>query len=137
MCIHNDATRHLWNSARYGWGMSLAVEPGELAGVARQHGPAAYVLTTGADQRPRVIHVAVGVAGDGSVSAVVGRSAAANAGDRPNVCVLWPPADDGFSLIADGTATVEGDPGPETRMTITVTSAVRHRPAVDVPKRLS
>ena len=109
--------------------MSLAVELSELAGVARQHGAAAYVLTTGADERPRVIHVAVGVADDGTVSAVVGRSAAANALARPNMCVLWPPADDGFSLIADGTAEVEGEPGPDTPMTIKVTSAVRHRPA--------
>jgi len=109
--------------------MSLAVEPGDLAGVAQQHGPAAYVLTTGADGRPRVIHVAVGVAADGTISAVVGRSAAANAMDRPNVSVLWPPAADGFSLIADGTATVDGEPGPDTRIAIAVTSAVRHRPA--------
>lgn len=87
------------------------------------------MLTTGADERPRVIHVAVAVAGDGTVSAVVGRSAAVNALDRPNVCVLWPPAADGFSLIADGIAEVEGEPGPETAITISVTSAVRHRPA--------
>lgn len=109
--------------------MSLAVEPTDLAGVAQKHGPAAYVLTTGADGRPRVIHVAVDVADDGTISAVVGRSAAANAIDRPNVCVLWPPAADGFSLIADGTAEVDGEPSPETHITITVTSAVRHRPA--------
>lgn len=109
--------------------MSLAVEPGDLGSVAQQHGPAAYVLTTGADGRPRVIHVAVAVAADGTVSAVVGRSAAANAVDLPNVCVLWPPAADGFSLIADGTATVESEPGPETQITIVTTSAVRHRPA--------
>lgn len=109
--------------------MSFAVEPTDLAGVARQHGAAAYVLTTGADQRPRVIHVAVDVADDGTISATVGRSAAASAIDRPNVCVLWPPAADGFSLIADGTATVKGEPGPDTQVTIAVTSAVRHRPA--------
>ena len=109
--------------------MSFAVEPGDLAGVAQQHGSATYVLTTGADNRPRVIHVVVEVADDGTISAVVGRSAAANAIDRPNVCVLWPPPADGFSLIADGTANVKGEPGPNTPVTITVTSAVRHRPA--------
>ncbi|MCQ3813377.1 MAG: hypothetical protein KTU85_03015 [Acidimicrobiia bacterium] len=109
--------------------MSIAVEPSDLAGVAQQHGPAAYVLTTGADGRPRVIHVAVDVADDGTISAVVGRSAAANAIDRPDVCVLWPAADDGFSLIADGKAIVEGQPGPDTPITVAVTSAVKHRPA--------
>ncbi len=87
------------------------------------------MLTTGADGRPRVIHVGVDVADDGTISAVVGRSAATNAGDRPNVCVLWPPAPDGFSLIADGAATVNGEPAPDTPITIIVTSAVRHRPA--------
>ena len=109
--------------------MSVSVESDELAGLARRHGGAAYVLTTGADERPRVIHVAVEVADDGTISAVVGRSAAANAAARPNVCVLWPPAADGFSLIADGTAEVAGEPGPDAAMTVKVTSAVRHRPA--------
>lgn len=103
--------------------------PGELAEAAAQHGPAAYVLTVGDDGRPRVIHVAVDVAADGAVTAVVGRGAAANASARPDVCVLWPPAADGYSLIADGAAAVEGEPGPDTRITIRVTSAVRHRPA--------
>lgn len=109
--------------------VSVAVEPAELALSAADHGPAAYVLTVGDDGRPRVIHVAVDVAADGAITAVVGRGAAANASARPDVCVLWPPAADGYSLIADGAAAVEGEPGPETRITIRVTSAVRHRPA--------
>ncbi len=75
------------------------------------------------------LHVAVDVAHDGTISAVVGRSAAANAIARPNVCVLWPAAPDGFSLIADGTAIVEGEPGSGTLITVSATSAVRHRPA--------
>lgn len=108
--------------------MSFAVEPADLAGVAVRHGGTAYVLTTGSDQRPRVIHVAVEVL-DGVIRAVVGRSAAGNARVRPQVCVLWPPAEDGFSLIADGIATVDAGAGSGTAITITVTSAVRHRPA--------
>ncbi len=103
--------------------------PGELAEVAAQHGPAAYVLTVGSDGRPRVIHVAVAVAADGTITAAVGRGAAANAAARPDVCVLWPPAADGYSLIADGAAAVEGEPGPGARVAIRVVSAVRHRPA--------
>ena len=109
--------------------MSIAVEPAGLAAVAARHGSAAYVLTVGDSTAPRVVHVAVSVAGDGVIRAVVGTGTAANAAVRPNVAVLWPPADDGYSLIADGTATVEGEPGPDARVTITVTSAVRHRPA--------
>lgn len=109
--------------------MSIPVAPGELAEAAADHGLAAYVLTVGDDGRPRVIHVAVDVTADGAITAVVGRGAAANASARPDVCVLWPPAADGYSLIADGAATVEAEPGPETLITIKVTSAVRHRPA--------
>ena len=109
--------------------MSIAVELAELALVSAAHGPAAYVLTVGDDGRPRVIHVAVEVAADGAITAEVGRGAAANAIARPDVCVLWPPAADGYSLIADGAAFVEGEPRPGARVTIRVTSAVRHRPA--------
>lgn len=103
--------------------------PGDLASAAAEHGPAAYVLTVGDDGRPRVIHVAVDVAADGTIGAEIGRGAAANAIARPDVCVLWPPAADGYSLIADGAAVVEGEPRPGARVTIRVTSAVRHRPA--------
>ena len=109
--------------------MSIAVELAELALVSAEHGPAAYVLTVGDDGRPRVIHVAVDVTDDGAITAEIGRGAAANAIARPDVCVLWPPAADGYSLIADGAAFVEGEPRPGARVTIRVTSAVRHRPA--------
>ena len=112
----------------YRFEMSMAVHPADLASEAEKHGPAAYVLTTSDDGRPRVIHVVVTVDG-ATLRASVGRSAAANATGRPEVCVLWPPADDGFSLIADGVAAVDGEPGPDSVMTIAVTSAVRHRPA--------
>ena len=109
--------------------MSVAVEPSELASVAAEHGATAFVLTVGDDGRTRVIHVKVDIDGEGVIRAVVGRGAAANAVARPDVVVLWSPAADGFSLIADGIASIEGDPRPDTPITIKVFSAVRHRPA--------
>lgn len=112
--------------------VSVGVEPSELAAVAAGHGPTAFVLTVGDDGRTRVIHVRVDIDAAGVIRAVVGRGAAANAVARPDVVVLWPPAADGFSLIADGVATVEGEPGPDSPITIEVTSAVRHRPAPNV-----
>ena len=66
------------------------------------------------------------------ISAAVGGSASRNAVDRPSVTVLWPPAEeDGFSLIADGDATLMGQPGPDARIEILVTSAVLHRRAAE------
>ena len=109
--------------------MSVAVGPRELASVAAGHGPTAFVLTVGDDGRTRVIHVKVDIDGEGVVRAVVGRGAAANAVARPDVVLLWAPAADGFSLIADGVASVDGEPRPDTPVTIEVFSAVRHRPA--------
>ena len=109
--------------------MSISVEPRDLASVAAQHGTTAFVLTVSDDGRPRVIHVAVDVDGVGVIRAVVGRGAAANARARPDVVVLWSPAADGFSLIADGTASLGGEPRPDTPLMIEVFSAVRHRPA--------
>ncbi len=109
--------------------MSVAVEPSELASVAAAHGPTAFVLTVGDDGRTRVIHVKVDIDDLGVIRAVVGRGAAANAVARPDVVVLWMPAADGFSLIADGVASVDGEPRPDTPVTVEVFSAVRHRPA--------
>ena len=88
------------------------------------------MLTVGDDGRTRVIHVKVDIDGRGVIRAVVGRGAAANAVARPDVVVvLWSPAADGFSLIADGIASVDGEPRGDTPLTIEVFSAVRHRPA--------
>ena len=109
--------------------MSFAVEPQNLASVASGHGPTAFVLTVGDDGRTRIIHVKVDIDEQGVIRAVVGRGAATNAVARPDVVVLWAPADDGFSLIADGVAAVDGEPRGDTPITIEVFSAVRHRPA--------
>lgn len=107
--------------------MSVPVDPHELAGTATRHGPTAYLLTTGSDDRPRVSQVTPAISGN-RISVTAGGSASRNAADRPAVTVLWPPADDdGFSLIADGDAALVGEPGPDVTIEIVVTSAVLHR----------
>jgi len=109
--------------------VSFAVEPQDLASVAAGHGPTAFVLTVGDDGRTRIVHVKVDIDDQGVIRALVGRGAAANAVARPDVVVLWAPAADGFSLIADGVAAIDGEPRGDTPITIEVFSAVRHRPA--------
>lgn len=109
--------------------MSIDVTPEELPDAVALYGPTAYVLTGDADGRPRVTHCATEV-GPGLLRIRLGRSAAANARERPAVSVLWPATkDQSMSLIADGVATVRGEPGAETAVEIEVTGAVRHRPA--------
>ncbi|MCY4174801.1 MAG: hypothetical protein OXD37_00500 [Acidimicrobiaceae bacterium] len=111
--------------------MSIPVAPEDLAATVREyeHGPTAFVLTVGDDGRTRVIHARASVDDGGVVKASVGRSAAANVSARPDVVVLWMPAEaDGFCLIADGIATVDAEPGAETPIIIETFSAVRHKP---------
>ncbi|MEM9134019.1 MAG: pyridoxamine 5'-phosphate oxidase [Actinomycetota bacterium] len=108
--------------------MSIKVPLDELADTVAGRGPG-YLLTAGGG-RPHVMHVSFEA--DGSVlRAPVGRSAAANIGAQPAVTLLWPPADDGYSLIVDAEAVVEGDPEGDTPPTVvaTATGAVLHRPA--------
>ena len=109
--------------------MSIPVDPHLISASAQAYGPAAYVLTTDPDGRPRVTHVVVSIEGN-RVAAVPGGSAARNAAERSAVSVLWPAVeDDGYSLIADGEASVAGPPGPDSSVEIAITSAVLHRPA--------
>ena len=109
--------------------MSIPVDPHELAASAQAYGSAAYVLTTDPDGRPRVNHVRVSIDGD-RLTVVPGGSSSRNAADRPAVSVLWPAVEeDGYSLIADGEASVTATPGRDSTVEIVVTSAVLHRPA--------
>lgn len=106
--------------------MSVAVDLDEVRGQAAQRATA-YLLTVSGDGRPHAVEITVGWDGDSLVMRV-GRSSARNAGDRPEVSVLWPPDEPGgYSLIVDGSAAVEpGDDGG--RLTIQVDRAVLHRP---------
>lgn len=104
--------------------MSHPVDLDELGAALDRYGAHAFLLTTGDDLRPHVSHITVSLA-DGTLSCGAGRKTGANATARPKVSLLWPaPADDDFSLIVDGDATLEGE-----TLRVKPTGAIRHRPA--------
>ena len=93
-----------------------------------------YLVTVSEDSLPHVIALqpAVAVSADGVCHLrfdAEGRRACRNAADRPQVTVVFPPlaGGDGYSLIIEGTATVDGDV-----VDLAPTGAVLHRPAPDL-----
>jgi len=104
--------------------MSIAVAVERLGEEMARFGPTAFVLTTSDDGRAHISHVAV-THRDGVLCCTVGRRSAGNAEARAQIAVLWPPREtDGFSLIVDADAIVEGS-----ELRLTPTKAVLHRPA--------
>jgi hypothetical protein len=105
--------------------MSVEVPLDELPGAVAER-DFAYLLTVGEDGRPRAVAVVVRAEGH-ELRAEVGHRTAANASARPAVSLVFPPAGtDRFSLVVDGTATVQADGAT---VVVTATWAVRHRPA--------
>jgi Pyridoxamine 5'-phosphate oxidase len=103
--------------------VSIPVDLAELAGhvVVRGFG---YLLTVGDDGRPHAVALRPDVDGATLRFAAGGRTGS-NAAARPDVAVVFPPHEgDDFSLVVDGTATVEGS-----TVVVVARSAVRHRPA--------
>jgi hypothetical protein len=104
--------------------MSIAVELHELREIAAGQAPFAYLLTVSDNASAHAVAIRP-VIGDGAITCDAGKSSCANATARPHVSLLWPPATpDDYSLIVDGTATVDGS-----TVSIEPTRAVRHRPA--------
>jgi hypothetical protein len=104
--------------------MSLKVELGELATSLESYG-FAYLVTVGDGGRAHVLAVTPVLADEGLVVGGVGRHSQENATERPDVTLVWPPAEPGgFSLLVDGAATVDGE-----TITVTPRKAVLHRPA--------
>jgi hypothetical protein len=104
--------------------MSIPVALERLRSAVEERGGHAYVLTVSDEGRPHAVHGPVRWEGNGLV-ADVGRRSAANAAVRPSVSLLFSVRGDAdYSLIVDGTATVEGH-----QLRLTPTGAVLHRPA--------
>lgn len=88
-----------------------------------------YLTTVSDDGRPHMLALRP-VIGDAATPVLRfdagGGRACRNALARPDVAVMFPPAahSDGFSLVLDGTAAVDG-----AFVDVTVTSALLHRPA--------
>jgi hypothetical protein len=111
--------------------MSIPVPLDQLAEAVAEFGETGYLVTVGADGRPRVNHVRVRVVDD-VLQVPVGRRTAEAIGGRPAVCCLWPAAGPGgMNLVIDGDARLESTgagagAGAGTVAHITVTWAVRH-----------
>jgi hypothetical protein len=110
--------------AAYAARMSIPVALDDLAVALEQYGWA-YLLTVRDDLRAHIVAVRPAWDGD-ELEMEVGRGTARNASERRVVSLCYPPTEpDGYSLIIDGTASVEG----ESVVRFTPTGAVLHRPA--------
>lgn len=102
--------------------MSVPVRVDVLDQQLSRYGCNPFLLTVGADGHPHAVSVQVSWE-DGGFVTRAGSRTLANAADRPGVTLLWSPVgEDGFSLIVDGTASVEDD-----RVTLRPARAVLHR----------
>lgn len=84
-----------------------------------------YVVTIDDESRAHLVAVPTAFSG-GRFHCATGDRTRRNAMARPALTMVFPPtAPGGYSLIVDGTATVDGD-----RLVIQPTQAVLHRPAI-------
>ncbi|HET6794621.1 MAG TPA: hypothetical protein VFH45_09275 [Acidimicrobiales bacterium] len=108
--------------------MSVRVELDQLRAEVHRFGALPYLLTVGGDGRPHATSVHASWEGE-RLAVRAGRRSLANAGERPDVTLLWAPVEPGgHSLIVDGAAAVEGD-----RVLVGPTSAILHRTAAAGP----
>ena len=104
--------------------MSVKVELGELAGRLADF-DAAYLVTVSDEARSHVLSVWPEMTDGGILVDGVGRHTQANAAAHPDVTLVFPPVErGGYTLLVDGTATVDG-----TTVTIAPAKAILHRPA--------
>lgn len=102
--------------------MSHPVAPADL-GRALEEYAEGYLLTVTADATTRAVAVRPRLV-DGRVVVGAGRSSSANVAGNPSVTLLCPPTTpQGFTLLVDGTAAVEGE-----EIRIEPVSVVLHRP---------
>lgn len=107
--------------------MSHAVAPDDLAQTAAPYGATPFLLYSSADGSARVNHVVASVETDPALVRVTGfgRGVAKRLAEEAPLSLLWPAIEaGGFSLIADGAGSIEGDV-----LTIEISAAVLHRPA--------
>lgn len=101
--------------------MSVRVELNEIPDQVARFGAAAFLVTVGDDGRAHPASVRVEAAG-GTLRAGAGRRTRANVAERSLVTLLWAGPLDGFGLLVDGTAAVDGE-----TIVVTPTSAILHK----------
>ena len=109
--------------------MSIKVEP-TLIGEHLAGREFVYLITHNGE-RSHVVALRPDLNNDIARFVNTGRTPLANVATNSSVTLTWPPCDSTqthehskYSLVADGTATVEGD-----EVLVTITNAVFHRPA--------
>lgn len=121
---HHAGARDTRIPREYGEIMSVSVDIEELAATIDGYG-FAYLVTVGDSGRAHVLAVLPEVSGGALAIGGVGRHSQENAAARPDVTLVWPPTEPGgFSLLVDGSATVDGS-----TITVAPTKAILHRPA--------
>lgn len=89
----------------------------------------AYLITIADGDRIHTSPVQPTLEGDGLFVADPSSRVQANTGQRPKVSLVWPPREpDGYTLIVDGAAQLEGE-----NLKVTPTRAILHRPEVIAP----
>ncbi|MEO6125880.1 MAG: pyridoxamine 5'-phosphate oxidase family protein [Ilumatobacteraceae bacterium] len=105
--------------------MSIAVDIDDLPAAIEQQIGWCYLLTVADDGQARVLAVSPKWAVGGVLQVELHGRTASNVTTRPNVTLVYPPADPhAMSLIVDGTAVIDG-----TTMSFEPATAVMHRPA--------
>lgn len=93
----------------------------------------AYLLTVSDDHRPHAVSVQPVLRERALRIGAAGRRTLANLTARPDVTLLFPPSQpDGYSLIVDGRARLDGD-----LVSVEAAHAVLHRPADHAADRAS
>ncbi len=107
--------------------MSVRVELDLLGDVLAEYG-FGYLLTVDDHGRPHAVAVRPELVGGALLIEGIGGGSRRNAAARPDVALVWPPADPNeLSLIVDAVARpTAGDTGP---LQVVPVSAIRHRPA--------
>jgi hypothetical protein len=109
--------------------MSVGVELEQLRSAIAAAGDAVFLLTVRDGVRPHAVSAIVSWDGDDLVTAATSRSSS-NVATSSTVTLLWPASGQEYSLIVDGTATVDEAAGV---LRITPTHAVQHRSVLASP----
>lgn len=105
--------------------MSIEVPIAELRAQLADY-PWGFLVSVSAEGRAHSLAVATAFDDDGALRLQVGRTSTTNAGERPEVTLLFPPASGyEYSVIVDGIATPE-----DSDLRVVPTRAVLHRPAL-------